>query len=112
MRHVERTKILLFVLDGSLDPYEKRSPLNDLNSLFEELYLYDKNFAKKPFLVALNKIDIDEAKYKENFELLKNHEKLRDTELVCISGKEAIGLEELSSKIRVIAEKITIMKKD
>lgn len=105
LKHVERTKILLFLLDGSLDPYEKRSPLNDLMSLFSEIELYNKNFVDKPFLVALNKSDSEKESdnFKTNLEMLRKSEILRGREVVPISGKDALGLEELTIKIREIA---------
>ena len=108
LRHVERTKILLFVLDGSLDPYEKRSPLNDLLSLFSELSLYNSRFAQKPFLVALNKCDISNGNYQTNLDLLKSCDKLQGKEILSISGKEGVGMKELSKKLREVAEKLMI----
>jgi GTPase len=105
LKHVERTKILLFLLDGSLDPYDKRSPLNDLMSLFSEIELYNKNFADKPFLVALNKSDSqnESENFKTNLEMLRNSEILRGKEVIPISGRDGLGLEELTIKIREIA---------
>jgi GTPase len=105
LKHVERTKILLFLLDGSLDPYDKRSPLNDLMSLFSEIELYNKNFADKPFLVALNKSDSqnESDNFKTNLEMLRNSEILRGKEVIPISGRDGLGLEELTIKIREIA---------
>ncbi len=105
LKHVERTKILLFVLDGSLDPYEKRSPLNDLHSLFSEISLYNQNYADKPFLVALNKSDSlsENDNFKTNLEMLKNSDAIRGKEIVAISGRDALGLDELTIKIRAIA---------
>jgi len=52
LKHIERTKILLFVLDGSLASNEKRSPLNDIICLFTELNLYHKSLTEKPFLIV------------------------------------------------------------
>src|SRR3569623_917546 len=49
LRHIERTKILLFILDGSLDPEDKRSPMNDFKVLVQELGLYNKGYMEKPY---------------------------------------------------------------
>ena len=54
LKHVERTKILLFLLDGSIDPSitENRNPYLDYINLKKELELYDKDIIKKPSLVV------------------------------------------------------------
>jgi GTP-binding protein len=111
LKHIERTKILVFVLDGSLDPYDKRSPLNDFNSLVNEISLFNKNYSDKEFLIALNKCDLDEDNFEKNFELLSAYDKIANREIVCISGKIGTGLEKLTEKIRVIAERIKLKNK-
>ncbi len=106
LKHVERTKFLLFLLDGSLDPYDKRSPLNDLNCLFQELSLFNKTYSEKPFLIALNKCDINQDNHNKNLELLKNSDVFQKAKIISISGKEAIGLEELVLGLKEMAEEI------
>src|SRR4051812_38099800 len=64
LRHVERCAVLLHVLDcATLDP--GRDPLSDLDALEAELAQYEGTFGallSKPRLVALNKIDVPEAR--------------------------------------------------
>jgi GTP-binding protein len=64
LRHVERCAVLLHVLDcATLDP--GRDPLSDLDALESELARYEGTFGtllSKPRLVALNKIDVPEAR--------------------------------------------------
>ncbi len=59
LRHIERCKLLLFVLDmaGS----EGRDPVADFRTLREELKLYDARLAARPFAVIANKMDMPEA---------------------------------------------------
>ncbi len=60
LRHVQRTSLLLHVLDlSSLNP---RDPLEDYRILNRELALFDPGLARKPQLVALNKIDDPESR--------------------------------------------------
>lgn len=55
LRHIERTRLLLFVLDmGGTDG---RDPLEDFRSLQTELRLYNPELGKRPFRVVANKMD-------------------------------------------------------
>lgn len=55
LRHIERTRALLFVLDmGGTDG---RDPLSDFRSLQTELRLYNPELGKRPFRVVANKMD-------------------------------------------------------
>lgn len=54
LRHIERTRVLLFILDISRGEEIKR----DFELLREELRLYNPGLLEKPFLIALNKIDL------------------------------------------------------
>lgn len=59
LRHVERTKLLLFMLDAS--GIDGRTPLKDYKVLLKEIKEYNPELLKRPYLVALNKIDTDES---------------------------------------------------
>ncbi|MFC2050695.1 GTPase ObgE [Chloroflexota bacterium] len=56
LRHAERTKVLLHVLDG-----RSQSIIDDMSNLNRELALYKPEMAKKPQVVAVNKIDLPEV---------------------------------------------------
>ncbi len=56
LRHIERTSLLLFVLDAS--GFEERDPIADFSVLRQEITAYNSELANKPFVVALNKIDV------------------------------------------------------
>ncbi len=58
LRHISRTRVLIHVLD--LSP--ERDPLADLAAVNEELRRYDPALLNRPMLVALNKIDLPEAR--------------------------------------------------
>ena len=53
LRHIERTKTLLYVIDAS-----NPDPLNDLLTLRNEVAAYKDNVAEKPFFTILNKTDL------------------------------------------------------
>ena len=55
LRHVERTKLLIYLLDGS-----SPTVINDFSILDKEIALY-KGLAHKPKIVAVNKVDLLEV---------------------------------------------------
>ena len=69
LRHVERCAVLLHVLDcATLEP--GRDPISDLDALEAELAQYQGTFGEllaKPRLVALNKVDVPEARELADF---------------------------------------------
>jgi len=54
LRHVERTRVLAFVIDGSsVDPWR------DLATVRREVEEFSPELAKRPHLVVVNKLDLD-----------------------------------------------------
>lgn len=61
LRHLERTKVLIHLVDVS--SASGRSPVEDLDIVREELELFDPSLSAKPQLVAANKTDaLDDAR--------------------------------------------------
>jgi GTP-binding protein len=58
LRHVERTRLLVHVLDVGTCLLEGRDPLADYDTIRTELAAYDARLAERPEIVALNKIDL------------------------------------------------------
>lgn len=56
LRHVQRTRILVHMLDGAGE-----DPFGDFVQINSELALFDANMANKPQLVVLNKMDLPQA---------------------------------------------------
>jgi GTPase len=56
LRHVERTRVLVHMLDVS--GLTERDPLEDFRIINRELALYSESMSKLPQVVALNKIDV------------------------------------------------------
>ncbi|MBE6357126.1 MAG: GTPase ObgE [Lentisphaerae bacterium] len=67
LRHIERTKVLIFVLDmGCVDG---RTPWEDYANLKNELELYKETLSARPSLIVANKMDIEGAE--DNLKKLK-----------------------------------------
>ena len=61
LRHIERTKVLIHLVDVSSE--SGRDPVEDFDTIRSELELYNPELLEKPQLVAANKIDaVDDPK--------------------------------------------------
>ncbi|MCH5210560.1 MAG: GTPase ObgE [Oscillospiraceae bacterium] len=94
LRHIERTRILIHVVDVS--GIEGRNPIEDFDIINDELSKYDLALEERPQIVAANKTDIiqDEDSYKA---FLTEMEK-RGIEVFEISAATNKGVTELMQK--------------
>lgn len=94
LRHVERTRVLLYVVDAaSATP---GGPLADLETVRREVGLYSQGLAGRPQLVVLNKIDLPQARER----LYDLQSALRDagSESFAVSAVTGEGLAALISR--------------
>jgi len=63
LRHVERTRLLVHVLDAS--SMEGRDPKKDFDIINNELSLYSKKLQERPQIIVLNKTDLIDIDKKE-----------------------------------------------
>lgn len=80
LKHIERTNILIHVLD--ISGIEGRDPLEDFDLINRELKSYNQNLENKTQIVYANKMDLPGSE--ENLERLKD--KLKDTDIKIFSG--------------------------
>ena len=95
LRHVERTRLLLHVIDVS--GVEGRNPVEDFYTINEELKKYSEKLSTRKQIIVANKMDImqDDKGLKE-LEALAKKENL---ELYKISGVTGEGLTELLNRV-------------
>jgi len=92
LRHVERCEVLVHVLDcATLEP--GRDPISDLDMIEHELAQYG-GLADRPRMVALNKIDVPEAR--ELAEFVEPLLRERGLDVFLVSAVSREGLRELS----------------
>lgn len=91
LKHVERTSMFIHVVD--ISPFTGRDPKEDFEAVNKELEFFNPELAKRPQVVALNKVDITEAAERLP-ELLKYFDKL-DIKVFSISAATGKGLGEL-----------------
>ena len=55
LRHIERTKVIIHIVDAA--GTEGRDPISDIYAINKELEAYNPDIAKRPQVIAANKID-------------------------------------------------------
>jgi len=96
LRHIERCRVLLFVIDMS--GQEGRDPRDDYAQLRKEVSLYQKELGERHYLVIANKMDLPESAAN----LKKFKRRVPKRQIVPIFADDEQGIEELK----------TIFKKD
>lgn len=91
LRHVERTRLILFVVDGS--GFSGEEPLDALQQVREELSKYRRDLSLRPGLVAVNKGDLVETR--EKWPQLKEQLEEMGYKAYLISAADGTGLDPL-----------------
>ena len=98
LRHIERCKILVLLLD--MAGTDNRAPWDDYRQLLNELELYDTTLLDKPRLVVANKMD--EAVAEKNLKQFKK--KVKRLSVLPISAAFDQGVEKFKETIREAVE--------
>jgi len=102
LRHVERTKLLLHLVDVS--SASGRDPVEDYETINSELAKYDKDLAKRPQIVVATKIDaIDDEERLEN---LKRRAKEDRRSFLQISSVTREGVQDLVFAVSGLLDKM------
>ncbi|MDP2920788.1 MAG: GTPase ObgE [Candidatus Omnitrophota bacterium] len=88
LRHVERTRALIHMID--MASVDARDPADDFKSINKELELYNPELVKRPQVIAVNKMDIPEAK--ENLKAFRKKVRKKIYPVSCVTGE---GIKEL-----------------
>lgn len=108
LKHVERTKVLIHVVDVSGS--EGRNPIDDFNKINDELSKYSAKLAQKPQIVCANKIDLIEENddiYVEFVKYVNN----KDIKVFPVSAPLRQGIDELlaeTAKVLAKAEEVLL----
>ena len=101
LRHIERTRLLIFLLD--ISPYGETTPLETLLILQKELKSYKANLLRKKQLVVGNKIDLlgehTGDQHNQKIAELQNHCRTNNLPYLEISALKEINLKQLKNKL-------------
>ena len=91
LKHIQRTRVLVHVVDGSEDNIVER-----IISINNEISRFDAELAKKPQILVINKFDLDEVSVLESeiIESVKSAKGLHST-IVFVSAATYAGMNEL-----------------
>jgi GTP-binding protein len=96
LRHVERTRVLVHVLDLGAMLFEGRDPRADYETLRKELGHYRPDLLERREIVLLNKIDLfTGGEHRQQVEDLETSFADRGSQLLCGSGSTGEGTREL-----------------
>ena len=105
LKHIERTKVLIHVVDVSGS--EGRDPVEDFDKINKELEQYSPKLLKKPQIVAANKIDLTDEESPEYIEF-KEYVESKGYKVFPMSAPINIGVREVlaeaASQLQLLSE--------
>jgi len=92
LRHIERTRVVVHVVDAS-----REDPLADIATIDAELEAYGHGLRERPELVALNKIDLAEAR--DRVPALVTTLEAHGREALAVSAASGEGVDRLAKRL-------------
>ena len=99
LRHVQRTRVLIHLLDGL-----SADPLADFNQINAELALYDPRLGERPQLVVLNKMDLPDVQ--AGWEDLRKALKARGHDAMAISAATQRDVDTLVGRVFTLLDNL------
>ncbi len=115
LRHIERTKVIIHIVDAAST--EGRDPVADIYAINKELENYNKEIAKRPQVIAANKIDaIYEDGVENPIDRIRKEFEPQGMKVFPISAVSGQGLKELlyyvSSVLDTMEDKPTVFAQE
>ena len=105
LRHIERTKVNIHIVDAA--SVEGRDPIADIHSIMNELNAYNPEIAKRPQVIAANKIDVMSEEERETaITLLKEEFEPEGFEVFPISAVTGEGVNELLWRVNQLLKEL------
>ncbi|MDO4615035.1 MAG: GTPase ObgE [Lachnospiraceae bacterium] len=102
LRHIERTKVMIHLVDAA--GTEGRDPVDDVYKINDELRRYNEDLAKRPQVIAANKIDVIYPGDEDPVERLKQEFEPQGIKVFPISAVSGKGLKELLYYVRELLD--------
>ncbi|HIZ21803.1 MAG TPA: GTPase ObgE, partial [Candidatus Blautia faecigallinarum] len=106
LRHIERTRVMIHILDAAST--EGRDPIEDFYKINKELETYNPEIAKRPQVIAANKIDCLYDGEAETIERLKKEFEPKGMRVFPISAVSGKGVKELLYYVKELLDASTL----
>lgn len=95
LRHIERTKVLIHLVDAAST--EGRDPVEDIYTINKELEAYNEDIAKRPQVIAANKVDaiFDDGSGIDPVQKIRDEFEPKGMKVFPISAVSGEGMKEL-----------------
>jgi len=114
LRHIERTKVIIHIVDAA--GTEGRDPVADIYAINKELEAYNPDIAKRPQVIAANKIDAIYDTENSPVEAIKKEFEPMGIAVYPISAVSGQGVKELlyhvNEMLEEISEEVTVFEQE
>lgn len=105
LRHIERTKVMIHVVDAA--GTEGRDPIADIHAINKELSLYKEDIARRPQVIAANKMDAAMPEERDEIiQKLKAEFEPLGYEVFPMSAVSGEGVKDILYRVRQLLDEI------
>lgn len=105
LRHIERTKVIIHIVDAA--GTEGRDPVEDIYAINRELEAYNPDIAKRPQVIAANKIDAIYDRENNPVDVIRKEFEPQGISVYPISAVSGEGVRELLYHVNEMLESLT-----
>lgn len=104
LRHIERTKVIIHIVDAAGS--EGRDPIEDIYAINKELEAYNPDIAKRPQVIAANKLDMVYSGDEDPVAKIRAEFEPQGIPVLGISAVTGQGIQELLYKVSGLLETV------
>lgn len=104
LRHIERTKVIIHIVDAA--GTEGRDPIEDIYAINKELEAYNPDIARRPQVIAANKIDAVYDKDNNPVDAIRAEFEPKGIEVFPISAVSGQGVKELLYRVNAMLDEL------
>jgi len=114
LRHIERTKVMIHIVDAA--GTEGRDPVADIYAINKELEAYNPEIAKRPQVIAANKIDAIYGEENDYVAAIKAEFEPKGISVFPISAVSGQGMKELlyyvNNMLENLGDEVTVFEQE
>lgn len=114
LRHIERTKVIIHIVDAA--GTEGRNPIEDIYAINKELMAYNPDIAKRPQVIAANKIDAIYDEENNPVDAIKKEFEPKGIAVYPISAVSGKGVKELlyhvNEMLEGLSDEVTVFEQE